>query len=266
MIAVNLKGGLGNILFQIAAGISFSKKINSDITFPNLISHLDYLNYDTCYNPKLNHSHEYLNLNLIKNLKTSPFNSQNIYYYPFHFIEQIPLDNSIIDGFFQSEKYFLDCRDLIINSFDSDLEIKNYIISKYGQIFKDSTSIHVRRGDYLNYPDIHDVKSQEYFKKAISILKDKCSKFIIQSDDIAWCKSIFIGDEFIFIENEKDYIELHIMSTCKNNIISNSSFSWWGAWINNNPNQIVIAPEKWFGPQNHQHSEKDIIPDNWIKL
>jgi hypothetical protein len=266
MIAVNLKGGLGNMLFQIAAGISFSKKINSDVTFPNLMNHLFYLNCDNCHNPKLDHSYEYLNLNLIKKLKTSPFHSKNIYHYPFHFIEQIPLDNSVIDGFFQSEKYFLDCRELILDLFHSDFEIKNYIISKYGQIFEDSTSIHVRRGDYLNYPDIHTVKSQEYFQQAISILKNKCSKFIIQSDDIPWCKSVFIGDEFIFIENEKDYIELHMMSMCKNNIISNSSFSWWGAWINNNTNKIVIAPKKWFGDQNNQYLEKDIIPDEWIKL
>lgn len=265
MIGINLKGGLGNMLFQIAAGISFSKKLKSNITFPNLIEHLNYLNNDKCYNPMLNHSNEYLNLNLIKSLNNSSFNAENIYYYPFHFIKDLPIDNSIIDGFFQSEKYFLDCRELIINFFNSDLEIKNYIKNKYDFIKEDVTSIHIRRGDYLNYPDIHSIKNQDYFKKAISILNEHCSKFIIHSDDIEWCRSIFIGDKFIFIENEKDYIELHMMSMCKNNIISNSSFSWWGAWINNNQDKIVIAPQNWFGPQN-KFIETDIIPSNWIKI
>lgn len=265
MIGVNLKGGLGNMLFQIAAGISLSKKIGSSVTFPNLNNHFDYLNHDSCYNPNLNHSHEYLNLNLIKSLNTFSFNPDKVYNYPFHFVEDLPSDNSFIDGFFQSEKYFLDSRDLIIEFFNSDIEIKNYIKHKYGEIEKDSTSLHIRRGDYLNYPDMHIAQSEDYFKKAILMLKNKSSKFIIHSDDIAWCRSIFIGDEFLFIENEKDYIELHIMSMCKNNVISNSSFSWWGAWINNDANKIVIAPKKWFGPQKNL-IESDIIPDNWIKI
>lgn len=265
MIAINLKGGLGNILFQIAAGISISKKINCDVTFPNLINHLDYLTNELTYNPKLSHGAEYLKLNFLKNLNTFPIKTDKNYYYPFCFADFLPDKNSFIDGFFQSEMYFTDCRELIISYFESDLEIKNYIKFKYSSILENATSLHVRRGDYLNFSNMHKIQNYKYFQKAISILRDTTSKFLIHSDDIEWCKSVFIGDEFVFIENEKDYIELHIMSMCKNNIISNSSFSWWGAWLNNNSDKIVVAPSNWFGPDKDL-PETDIIPHNWMKI
>jgi hypothetical protein len=266
MIYVSLKGGLGNMLFQIAAGVSFSIKNNTKLCFLNLYDHLNYLNSDNTYNKKLNHSYEYLNLNqFIINNNIDDSSKHNFYEYPFEFSDFVPPDNSIINGFFQSEKYFSDNKNKILDYFRPTQDIINYL-EKYTFLKYNTTSIHIRRGDYLNNPDFHTVQSIEYFNQAIEILKEKTEKYIIFSDDIEWCKLNFVGDEFIFIENEKDYYELYLMSLCNNNIISNSSFSWWGAWLNQNNKKTIIAPKKWFGPASYQCSDKDIIPEDWIKL
>ena len=80
-----------------------------------------------------------------------------------------------------------------------------------------------------------------------------------------WCKKTFVGDKFIFAENDKDYIEMFMMSLCTNNIICNSSFSWWGAWLNTNESKKVIGPKNWFGSM-IKHKTDDILPEQWIKL
>ena len=85
---------------------------------------------------------------------------------------------------------------------------------------------------------------------------------MVFSDDLDWCKETFLGNRFTFISGNRDYQDLFLMSMCKNNIIANSSFSWWGAWLNTNLNKKVIAPKKWFGPQLSLSSD-DIYPNTW---
>jgi hypothetical protein len=266
MIYCNLKGGLGNMLFQIAATKSISIDKNMYCSFPNLKGHLEYLNSENTYNPKLKHSNEYLKL--FKNLPTTtPTESVNIVEYPFEYSDlDYNYENVVIDGFFQSEKYFKHNRSEILKLIDFSFISKNYIEDKYNFIKnKKTTSIHVRRGDYVNYPNLHPTQSLEYYEQSIEILKNETEIFLIFSDDIIWCKENIKLENAIYIENEKDYIELYLMSLCDNNIISNSSFSWWGAWLNENPNKIVIGPLKWFGID-IQHNTGDILPNNWIKL
>jgi hypothetical protein len=266
MIYCNLKGGLGNMLFQIAATKSISIDNNTKCSFPNLNSHLEYLNSDDTHNPNLKHSNEYLKL--FKNLNTElPTENINTIEYPFEFInKEIGNENIFIDGFFQSEKYFKHNRKEILKLIDFSFISKNYINEKYNFIGnKKTTSIHIRRGDYVNYPNIHPTQSLEYYKQSIDILKDKTDLFIVFSDDINWCKENLILENIVYIDDEKDYIELYLMSLCDNNITANSSFSWWGGWLNENPNKIVIGPLKWFGNDIH-HNKGDILPNNWIKL
>jgi hypothetical protein len=129
--------------------------------------------------------------------------------------------------------------------------------------YKDYIGIHIRRGDYLRFPDHHPILPIEYYKTAIDYFK--ADNVFVFSDDIDWCKSNIIGDNIIYIENEKDYIEMYLMSLCENNIISNSSFSWWGAWLNENKNKKVIGPKLWFGNA-IQFISDDIIPEGWIKI
>jgi hypothetical protein len=265
MIYCNLKGGLGNMLFQIAATKSISIDNNTDCSFPNLHPHLHYLNSDKTYNPSLKHGSEYMSI--LKNLQVTPSTTNNVVRYPFTYVQSPPFDNDvIIDGFFQSEKYFAHNRTEILEFIKPTQEIIDIINEKYGDIVNGkSTSIHVRRGDYVNHPNHHPVQSIEYYNNAIDSLKDKTDNFVVFSDDIEWCKNNLKTDGIIYIDDEKDYIELYLMSLCDNNIISNSSFSWWGAWLNENNNKVVIGPNKWFGSAIN-HDTSDVITETWIKI
>lgn len=267
MIYCNLKGGLGNMLFQIAAAKSLAIDNGTDCCFPNLTHHIDVLNNDMEYNPKLDYSYDYLMLLKNLNIKTLPNTSILKLDYPFHFFETPPITSDVlINGFFQSEKYFIKNRDEILKYLSFDFISKDYIKDKYSFILnKRCTSIHVRRGDYLNHPNHHPTQSLDYYLKGVDIVKNKTDLFVIFSDDIKWCKDNLKIDNSVYITDEKDYIELYLMSLCHNNIISNSSFSWWGAWLNNNPKKIVVGPLKWFGDR-IQHNTGDILPEKWIKL
>ena len=129
-------------------------------------------------------------------------------------------------------------------------------------------SIHIRRGDYLQSPNHHPVISLNYCMKAIKQFP-RDYKVVVFSDDINWCKTeAFFGDKFKFIEGQTDIEDFYLMSMCVNNIICNSSFSWWAAWLNSNPDKIVIAPmdDRWFGPAYDHFDTKDLYPEEWIKM
>jgi len=264
MIYCNLKGGLGNMLFQIAASKSLAIDNGTDCSFPNLENQLHLINSDSIYNPKIKHSLEYKTL-LINLTSTRP-TTGNYVRYPFNYMESPSFDTDvIIDGFFQSEKYFVHNREDILD-FVNFKEIDSIVRDKYKTILNHkTTAIHVRRGDYVRHPNHHPTQSMEYYNKAIKLLKDKTELFVVFSDDIEWCKNNLKGNDIIYIDGEKDYIELYLMSLCDNNIISNSSFSWWGAWLNKNNNKVVIGPKRWFGSAIN-HDTSDIIPESWIKI
>ena len=143
-------------------------------------------------------------------------------------------------------------------------QIKNRINEKY-RLEENTCSIHVRRGDYIGN-GLHEVCHLEYYLEAVEEMKSRTEidKFIVFSDDIAWCKENFIGENFLFIENNSNIEDLYLQTQCTNNIICNSSFSWWGAWLNANPNKVVIAPECWYGDLSKD--TKDLLPEKWIKL
>lgn len=270
MIYCYLKGGLGNMVFQILATKSLAIDKKVDCSFPNLHNLLDYLNSEKTHNPNINHTHEYLKyLTLFKNLNTIPPKNQlKVFNYPFEYsIFDLPSDDFIINGFFQSEKYFAHNRKKILEWCKISPEIMNIIEFKYPDLLsKKTTSIHVRRGDYVRLSGSHFVQNKTYFDSAIQMMKDITDIFVVFSDDINWCKENFVGNNFIFVDDEKDYIEMSLMSLCKNNIISNSSFSWLAAWLNENEDKKVIGPSKWFGPSLSYLSEKDIIPSSWCKI
>ena len=257
-----LKGGLANMMFQIAATTSIAKDNSMVAAFPNLHQQLDYLNKDEKYNQTLNHATEYIEM--FGKLNTSqPVGNEPIAKFPFHYGElDLPNGDFVIDGFFQSEKYFKKYKKEI---FKIPKTVKDRIDQKYTQYLNmDCLSIHIRRGDYLNYPDHHTPLSIEYYEEAIKLFPES-DFYLVFSDDIDWCKHNFKGDKFIFIENEKDYVEIYLMSMCNNNIIANSSFSWWGAWLNDSVEKSVVAPKKWFGSKIKENQD-DIIPEGWLKI
>lgn len=269
MIYLNLKGGLGNMMFQIAMTKALSLTKKTDYSFPNLNTHINYLSSEKEHNPKVSYCLEYKELPFLKNVKTlKPSQPLNIISYPFHFIDMnVDTQDIIIDGFFQSEKYFKKYETEILKLFLPNEKITNYLNVKYSKFLNQrTTSIHIRRGDYIKYNQHHFVLGMDYFNSAIDVLKLKTDKFLIFSDDISWCKENFIGEEFTFIEYEKDYYEMYLMSMCNNNITSNSSFSWWGAWLNRNVDKVIISPKNWFGVSLQHFNTNDIIPNEWIKF
>lgn len=265
MIYCNLKGGLGNMMFQIAAIKSIAIDNYTECSFPNLYKHLKYLNQDKTYNPKLNHSFEYKGM--FKHLKTEQATCTKNLTYPFEYVDiKLPNSDIILNGFFQSEKYFIHNREAVIEFMKPPQEVFDIIQEKYGTyLVNKTTAIHIRRGDYVNHQSHHPIQTLEYYIRGVETVKSNTSLYLIFSDDIKWCRDNLKIDNSIYIENEKDYIELYLMSLCDNNIISNSSFSWWGAWLNNNTNKIVVGPKKWFGSA-IKHNTSDILPESWIKL
>ena len=266
MIYCVLKGGLGNMLFQIAAVKSLAIDYGVDCSFPNLIHHYGVMDADNFYIPNLKHSTEYHQIFNKLNV-VQPTTSLPLIRYPFHYVKaDLPPDNFVVDGFFQSEKYFAHNREAILDFIKMPESVREIIETKYSEILSvRTTAIHVRRGDYLKFPQHHPTQTVEYFLSGVELLKDKTDKFLVFSDDIAWCKTNFKFDNIVYIENEKDYIELYLQSLCNNNITSNSSFSWWGAWLNKNEDKVVIGPTNWFGPA-IQHETADILPESWIKI
>lgn len=253
MITSNLLGGLGNYMFQIASAYSLALDNNDTTVFDNKSSitvhkHID--SYST---------------NILRNITFGRIGVVSNYNEPFFHYNKIPYrENTKINGYYQSEKYFRHNKDEILDLFSIDDVSKEFIKNNFKDVIGRKTcSIHVRRGDYLNLPNHHPPCSIEYYNEAIKLMD--VDKFLVFSDDIGWCKENFIGDNFIFIEGNVDYIDMWLMSLCENNIIANSSFSWWGAWLNQNSNKKVVAPKRWFGSAIN-HNTKDLIPYTWTTI
>lgn len=235
------------MLFQIAATIEFSTILDIKCSFPNLNSHLSYLKNENKFNPKLKDVNHYLSF--FQNLSTNlPSPNTPTIRFPFHYEEKKIPNVCIIEGFFQSEKYFPNTRDKILNLFN----IGDKKINK--------VAVHVRRGDYLKNPNYHTVLKREYYDKAFKMFPDK--EMLVFSDDLEWCRQNFLGERFSFMDKGNDLQQIMLMSMCEHNIIANSSFSWWGAWLNKDENKKVVAPKDWFGPLVGLET-KDIYCDSW---
>lgn len=185
--------------------------------------------------------------------------SQNIFS-KFEFIDKfddnqncnppVPSDDkhTIYVGYYQNEEYFEKYSENIKGLFGPPLEFINRIHTEIPVIFNtEVTVINVRRGDYLYYPNYHPVVSPEYIFKALHLVPSK--QYIIASDDIPWCKEHLNLPNAIYLEGWKSHEQLWIMAMCHHFIISNSSFSWWAAYLSRHPWKTVIAPETWFGPE-----------------
>lgn len=255
MITTYLQGGLGNYLFQIAVAHVHALDMGTDSVFSES-------NAVRVHRPISAYKD-----NILRNVKFVNSNLGGVKYFEhlkgFNYHELPKSDNLFLNGYYQTEKYIKHRRKEVVELFSPREEDITYINEKYGDL-SDTCSIHIRRGDYVNNQNHHPVCSLGYYRSAVSMLPEG-TKFLIFSDDIPWCKNNFHGDSFIFVENELDYIDLYLMSMCSHNIIANSTFSWWGAWLNNNKDKMVISPSKWFGVAKHLDTS-DIIPENWVKI
>ena len=260
MVYVVLTDRLGNNLFQIAAAASLANKYNTD--YRVCISDFKLPN-----GKNLEDSIAYYKENILRNVTfVSEIPSDAIEYLQdgFHYSPLPYFDNICLKGYFQSEKFF--DKTLVRNMFAIDENTKIYIQNKYAEILKNEIiSLHVRRGDYVYRPRRQRLCSLSYYRHAINYF-GRNKKFLVLSDDIEWCKNHFRGDNFIYPDRENALIDLYLQSLCTHNIISNSTFSWWGAWLNNNENKVVIAPKQWFGKHSSGYKMDDMIPSSWIRL
>ena len=253
-------GRLGNQMFQIAATIGAA--IDND---------LDYYFKDW----KCGYTHSDFNEFMKNKLKNDPTGNSEVQYqepgFSYSKINLNPNLNYGLRGYFQSEKYFKNHKDLILKTFELSDDFKNVLRSKYGKILSNSCSLHVRRGDYVSKQDYHPLVPLDYYQRALNeIYGDDLTSvnILVFSDDIKWCKeNIKINDTNInYITNNIDILDLYLMTMCDNNIIANSSFSWWGAWLNENENKKIIAPKTWFGTKQTNLQTNDLYCKGWIQI
>lgn len=169
-----------------------------------------------------------------------------------------------IKGWFQDERNFKQIRKILLNELTPKKKIRISHELQQALSYEESVSLHVRRGDYIK---IGKTLNAGYYNKAINYMKKRYKKplFLLFSEDLDWIRhNLEIGDYCIYINEDRkllDFEELLIMSCCRSNIISNSTFSWWGAWLNRNPDKTVVAPSRqWFPVQ------KNIIPTDWFAI
>jgi hypothetical protein len=186
------------------------------------------------------------------------YQEKNFYYEPIPII-----DNLCINGFFQSYKYFDEIKSQLINKyFIPNIEIANAL--KTYQISNNSLGISVRRGDYLMLQHNHCVLSTDYYQNIINMyFSNNIDQVYIFSDDISWCKTIF-GNNVNYVEDSIG-TQLFLMTKMKHFIMSNSTFAWWGAYLNQN-NGIIVSPDPWFGPSYEDKNTIDLYHPSWIKF
>jgi hypothetical protein len=268
-VTIKLAGGLGNYMFQIACAHAYALKNNKKPIFT--------IDDSIVIHKHLNAYKENIlsNVVFLNNKDTKGFNIFNENGFHYNEIPNIE-GNVYLNGYFQSEKYFKEYEKEIRDLFSYPKELpldyedsENSLSYKYKILntFNNTCSIHVRRGDYLNSPNHHPTQNMNYYMKAIRQMP-KDTVFFIFSDDIAWCKANFpdLPEKFKFVEGNTDYEDLRIMTCCKHNIICNSTFSWWAAWLNKNPDKKVIIPATWFGPAYANYNTDDLYCENWIKI
>ena len=187
-------------------------------------------------------------------------------------IEYQPGRNYIIDGFRQSEKYFINHRERIRDAFLLRVGERAYLERKYaGWLNGHTGSIHVRRTDYVpesNTMFHHLYGDLAYYTAALAQLP-RVDSVLVFSDDIPFCRqNLHLGVPTHFVEGERAHHDMYLMSRCKHNIVANSTFSWWGAWLNANPEKVVVAPRRWGGPAwvARGYTDRDIVPDQWLRI
>ena len=209
----------------------------------------------------------------IKIIKEENLNLNDVNFYStkdwrdYVYIEIPNFHNIYMDCYFQCEKYF--DKQLVLDFFDMPEHVKKNLYDKYGYLInKNVVSISVRRGDYVDMPNLFVPGNVEFINKAMKMFPEG-QKYLVSSDDIEWCKNNIKGDNIYYVDKDKNILEdLFICTLCKGNIISNSTFSWWGAYLNKNENRKVIVQSPWFGHDNDiwLRGSKNIVPDDWIKI
>ena len=285
MKIVKILGGLGNQMFQYAFYLALRKNFGtvkiSTVSFEDYTLHNGFelerifninTNYASglmskIYDPTFKEWH-IRKLRRMLGLKKAYYEEKKL----FEFDKQIlseNVNNRLYWGYWQNENYFVDIADEIVDAFKfrSPLSAKNRVISE--EIDRsNSVAIHVRRGDYLTNELLGGLCTLDYYVQAIHVIEEQIpnATYFIFSNDIDWCKAHLNLPKASVINwntGSESYVDMQLMSACKHQIIANSSFSWWAAWLNSYPEKIVIAPKIW---ANGIDNNEDVCPKNWLRI
>jgi hypothetical protein len=283
MITVNLKGGLGNQLFQYSAGKALSLRKNQPLSLDTS----GYIKHNAVDTPR---QYELTPFNIQASIPAlaeaeklrNPFGiiTKALRFFKMKVLRKFNLyfrsgKNIYLDGFFQSEKYFIDYEKVIRQDLTLNVALgpKAQEVSNNIKNTPNAISLHVRRGDYVQDANTNrywGTCSPEYYSKALEYLVSKIGRSIhifVFSDDIGWVKEnmpFSYPATYVDPTNMKDFESIILMSRCNHHIIANSSFSWWGAWLNPKSDKIVVSPSVW--AKKDQHLYKDIIPSTWKRI
>lgn len=288
--AIHVGGGLANKMFHLAFGISLKcqgkQVVYDDFSFIPEFEH-----------DKITVSDIFLDLGLDrmpigmyhygategvkgKILRRLPFVTGEKYYITHDMGYDEKLMNSLkipgyIIGPFQNEKYFADFRTEIIGafSFQDFKDDKNQFFALKIKS-EEAVAIHVRKGDgYATWKEFIGTCPVEYYQEAVRMLKSKKGnlKCYVFTDSPEWVKANFQWLDYTIVDwnpcvGYGNHFDMQLMSLCKHNIIANSTYSWWGAWLNNNPDKIVVAPKDWFNLNSRVKQQSEIVPESWIKI
>lgn len=259
-VCSRLQGRTGNMMFQLAHGYVKALEYNRQFVAPSQDS-----------------SSGLLEKNLFRKLdfnikKSEGIDDAEFITGTFAYSDLPPVNDkpTVFVGWFQSEKYFGRYKEAIRDLYSPPKEFVEKALRDF-PFFNNSVvaALNVRRGDYLTQPTRHPVITKEYIEEAYKHLP-KHDYIIIMSDDIEWCKENINLPNMVIIDNNHnrqywDQEGIWLLSLCDHFIISNSSFSWWGAWLSRTENKVVIAPDTWFGPDLREDT-KDIYCEDWIKI
>lgn len=267
MIIVRLRGGLGNQCFQYAVGRHLAEIHHSEFKI-DISGYENYKPHKYCLN-HFNITAKYATADDVAGLR-------QVKEKHFHFDPEVLLlfDGICFEGYCQSEKYFVGISDII----HQELSVKYPLSGKNKEMAEQILSsaavgVHIRRADYMpnTYAEqLFEPCSLDYYMSAVKHIAEAARDphFFIFTDDKTWARENFRLPYPVTLVNhngpDKNYEDMRLMSLCKHNIIANSSFSWWGAWLNKNPGKIVFAPKKWFTDK-ARSSPKDIIPEAWLR-
>lgn len=281
MIVVKLNGGIGNQMFQYAAGRRLAAVRNTELQLDTSeFQHYKLRVYELhAFNIRAKIAKQ-IELGAPRGFLTRffPFKPRLKYVKEKHFhfdrsILDLP-DNVCLEGFWQSPKYFQDVASVIKKELSVKFEpggLNRKLLKEIDR--KNSVGIHIRRGDYVANSTtykFHGLPTPDYYKKSVALIAGKVKKpsFYIFSDDPKWCRKNFKLDfPTIYISHNgpsRAYEDMRLMSHCQHFIIANSTFGWWGAWLCDNKNKLVIAPKRWFAQPDID--TKDLIPKLWISI
>lgn len=266
MIVVKLKGGLGNQMFQYAAGRALAIRTGTELL-------LDTGVFTDSYDREYGLDKFRIKARVAKELELAPWPKwqrkpcellqragiQMRWYRELHlgFDPKWPLlgDDTYIEGYFQSEKYFSDIKNVLVEDFNLSASISSKNLELSERIIRsESVMLHVRRGDYVSSPkaaEKHGACGLEYYSRAVELIKSSVvnPKFFVFSDDLDWAKSnLSLTNDPVFVDGNQSNpeVDIHLMALGKHYVIANSSFSWWGAWLSRSEKNVVIAPSPWF--------------------